>query len=432
MLSPYMRRIASRQERQTHQQSAGRMGPDRLRSTLRAGVASAGVAAVRMVPSCAGRGLAETRLPRPGRGLGRGGLVCANEQRGGEMTETRREAAVSSMHPTEIVEAGIIARRYYIDRRTKMEIADEFGLSRFKVARILDQAVEFGLVTITINAPARIDPELSNRLQTAYGLRHAVVVDTGELPDGDLRQELGQVGASLLTELVSADDVVGLAWGRTLDAVTASLTSLPQCTVVQITGVAGSPENNSNELVRRLAAVSGGPVHQFFVPLVVPDAHTASALRAQPDVVAAAALFPSITVAMIAIGSWAPPESQLLNAVTEGDRLELEQLGVAAEICAVFLDGHGQPVHSQVEQRCISISADHLKQIPELIAVAGGPKKIGAIEAVLKGGFATTLVTDSVAARGLLERNRVPEPERDGEAEPGADQDAETRPKSLG
>jgi predicted methyltransferase len=41
--------------------------------------------------------------------------------------------------------------------------------------------------------------------------------------------------------------------------------------------------------------------------------------------------------------------------------------------------------------------------VPELIAVAGGHNKVRAIRAVLRGGYATTLITDSVAATGLLD-----------------------------
>jgi DNA-binding transcriptional regulator LsrR (DeoR family) len=48
------------------------------------------------------------------------------------------------------------------------------------VAGLLDRARASGLVTITISAPGAIDVDLSGRLQRAYGLQHAVVVDTPE------------------------------------------------------------------------------------------------------------------------------------------------------------------------------------------------------------------------------------------------------------
>ncbi len=47
--------------------------------------------------------------------------------------------------------AADVARRYYIDGATKSEIAGELGLSRFKVARVLDQARTSGLVRIELH-----------------------------------------------------------------------------------------------------------------------------------------------------------------------------------------------------------------------------------------------------------------------------------------
>ena len=50
-----------------------------------------------------------------------------------------------------------VARRYYLDGRSKIEIAEEFSLSRFKVARLLDDARSSGLVRIEIGHPGVVD-----------------------------------------------------------------------------------------------------------------------------------------------------------------------------------------------------------------------------------------------------------------------------------
>ena len=49
-------------------------------------------------------------------------------------------SAGHSAGPAELIRSAAIARRYYLDGRSKLEIAEEFGLSRFKVARLLDEA----------------------------------------------------------------------------------------------------------------------------------------------------------------------------------------------------------------------------------------------------------------------------------------------------
>ena len=50
--------------------------------------------------------------------------------------------------PAQLILLASIARRYFLDGRSKVEIADEFGLSRFKVARLVDLARDSGLVHI--------------------------------------------------------------------------------------------------------------------------------------------------------------------------------------------------------------------------------------------------------------------------------------------
>ena len=54
--------------------------------------------------------------------------------------------AAPDFKPIEAVQAAAIARRYYLDDRSKQDIADEFGISRFRVARSLVRARQTGLV----------------------------------------------------------------------------------------------------------------------------------------------------------------------------------------------------------------------------------------------------------------------------------------------
>src|SRR3954469_20794985 len=94
--------------------------------------------------------------------------------------------------PAQVVLMASVARRYYLDGRSKVQIAEEFGLSRFKVARLLETARDSGLVRIEIRHHGDIDVDLSARLQERFGLRHAVVVDTPDDDAGALRGHVGR------------------------------------------------------------------------------------------------------------------------------------------------------------------------------------------------------------------------------------------------
>jgi DNA-binding transcriptional regulator LsrR (DeoR family) len=314
--------------------------------------------------------------------------------------------AAEGVGPAELVRLAAVARRYYVDGRPKLEIAEEFGLSRFKVARLLDQALARGIVRIEVRVPAQIDAELSERVRATYRLRHVIVVDSPENPEADLRANLAGVAADLLRETVVEGDILGLGYGRTITVMTEALTALPRCTVVQLSGalLGVNVQENSIELVRRVAAVSGGPAFPIYTPQILPDFVTAEALRREPQVAEAQRHWNRLTKAVVAIGSWDPPHSQLYIALSQRERDELRAQGACAELCANLLDDEGRPVATDFTDRCITITAGQLRTVDEVIAVGGGHDKVAAFRAILKGGYATSLVTDVIVARALLEQ----------------------------
>lgn len=299
-----------------------------------------------------------------------------------------------------------IARRFYLEGRSKVEIADEFGLSRFKVARDLEAARDGGIVHIEIRLPARLDGELSERLRARFGLRRAVVVDTPR-DLGEARRALGAATARLLAEIVRPNEVLGLAWSRALQMMGDALTELSRCTVVQLNGVLSeyAGEGGSVETVRRAAALSGSEAYPLYAPLILPDAATAATLRSDPGIAAAFAHYDRLTTAVVAIGGWDEENSTVYQALDTDSRARYTAMGVRAEMSAQLFDAEGNQVHSDLDERIISVRAEQLRRVPEVVAVAGagGDAKAHAVGATLRSGLVSTLVTDSAVARVLLE-----------------------------
>lgn len=320
--------------------------------------------------------------------------------------------AQTRMGPGEMVQAAAMARRFYLEGKSKIQIAEEFGVSRFKVARVLETALERDLVRIEIRVPAELDAERSDALRAHYGLRHAVVVQTpADQADAPDPENLGAVAAGLLGELVSDGDVLGLAWGRSIITVANALDRLPPCTVVQLTGVydVGTAERGSVEAVRTAAAVSGGDAHPLYAPMVLPDSATAAALRAQSGIAAVMGYYDKVTVAVVSVGSWEAGVSTVHDALTDAERAHYAGLGVAAEMSSHLFDAEGRLVGRDLGERCITVEPDLLRRIPEVLAIAGGTRKSPAIDAVLRSGLVTSLVTDTSAAERLLATTEPPD-----------------------
>ena len=312
-------------------------------------------------------------------------------------------AGLSADRPSEVVLAARVARQFYLEGVSKVDIADRLGISRFRVARLLDSARETGLVRIEIGLPGGIlDAGLSAELCSAFGLKHAFVFN---FPDDQLslRQQLGEAAGQVLMDLIKPGDILGLTWSRTLSGLAAALTQLPPCPIVQMTGAVPPPDGRDLlELVRSVARVSGGPAHVFYAPMLLDDAQTAAAVRRQGDIADAFGLVPKVTIAVVAIGAWAAGLSTIYDAVTPAEREAMAALGVGAELAGVFIGTDGRLVTTPLDSRMIVTPGPLLAQVPFVLAVAYDPAKSAAVRAAIRGGLVHGLVTHTSLARALL------------------------------
>ncbi|MFJ9850545.1 sugar-binding transcriptional regulator [Streptomyces sp. NPDC101150] len=309
--------------------------------------------------------------------------------------------------PEYLVQTAAMATRFYLEGKSKMEIAEEFGISRFKVARTLESALRDGLIRLEIRLPAELDATLSDALRTRYGLRHAIVIDSRQEVVDDTVQatrRLGAVTADLLAEIVTENDVLGLVWGPEVEAVGLELTTLARCTVVQLCGVTPlRPVNvTAVEAVRRAATIARGVVHPIYAPLLLPDATAARMLREQPGVVDAVRRFGDVTKAVVTVGGWGPGLSTVYDALSDAEREDYRRRGVCAEVAGRPLDAEGHDIVPELTERIIAISYDELRKVPDVILMADGIERATAASAALKTGLFNGLVTDARVAESLL------------------------------
>jgi len=304
----------------------------------------------------------------------------------------------------DLVLAATVARRYFLEDRTKVQIAAELHLSRFKVARLIDLARTSGIVRITIATPGTVDTELSMLLRERLALRRALVVNTVDDDDAMARGHIAEVAARLLTEVLTPSDVLGLSWSRAVLATAERLTRIPACAVVQLTGGLTSPDVTASliDAVDRLSRAGGGRGYSFYAPMFVSDPASVEVVRRQPETAAAFARFSDVTVAVVGIGSWQPVRSDVHDAVTAEERAALHRSGALADLAGTFLDVHGTPLTMPQSRRIIGIGADQLKAVPDVVCVAYGKERAPAVSAAIRAGYVTSLVTTAALAQELL------------------------------
>lgn len=303
-----------------------------------------------------------------------------------------------------------VARLYYETGLKQPEIAARLRLSQPKVSRLLKQALDEGIVRITVRVPSGTHPDLEERLQVTFGLEDAVVVDATFDEDEPIARELGMAAAFYLESTVRSGDVIGISsWSATLLAMVDALhpvTGVRDTKVVQTLGGVGDPsaEGHATHLIRRLAQLLQGEGEFLPAPGVVGSGEASRVLREDPFVHRALALFDQVSIALVGIGTVQP--SGLLarsgNIFSPEELAGVRALGAVGDISLRFIAADGSPIRTPLDERVIGIELEQLKRVPRSIGVAGGRRKVAAIRAALLGGWLNCLITDRHTAERLL------------------------------
>lgn len=298
-----------------------------------------------------------------------------------------------------------IARRYYREDQSKVDIARDLGLSRFQVARLLQEAKRTGLVRIEIGSPGHIDQDLSTRVAERLGLPRVIVVEAHPSAPQSTFDFVGAALASELEDVVTEGATIGLAWSRATPAMVRSLRRLPPCTVVQLSGAIYPPEGlpGSVEVTREVAASAGGSAHILYAPLVVPDSETADGLRRQPEIAAALARGDRLDVAVLSIGAWRSGSSAVYDLLGATDRDHLASSGTVGEVSGRLLGADGRPVITDLDGRVIGATLDQLRAAAVRLTTAGGAERRAATVAAVRAGLVSTLIIDDALAQALIE-----------------------------
>ncbi|MEJ5944026.1 sugar-binding domain-containing protein [Pseudokineococcus basanitobsidens] len=349
--------------------------------------------------------MAGPQEPGPGDASSGDGGASPGDTSPGSTLRTGPDAAheAATLSTGGLALAVAVARRFHLEGASKVEIAQEMGITRFKVARLLDAAREAGLVRTVVSAPAETDQTLEDELRRRYGLRHALVAaDTGD--DAVLqRVAVGRLAAEWFEHLVAEDDVVGLAWGRAMSVMYEHWRRRVPATFVQVAGSLVRPDvaQNGPELVSGFARRTGGRATVFYAPLVVADAATAEVLRHDDAVAAAVRDMDRLTKAVVSVGAWHAGGSTVFDALDLQQRNDLRRRGVRAEVTGLLLDEGGDVV-GDLADRTLSVTAQQLRRTDHVVALAAGTQRATALRAVLRSGLLAGLVTHSALAAAVL------------------------------
>jgi len=302
-----------------------------------------------------------------------------------------------------------VATLYYKDGLTQEEIANKIKISKYQVNRILKRAIDTGVIQITINDSLTNISEFEDKLEKKFNLRRAIVVENFGLSDKELKAKMGQAASNYLLEIIKNNDIIGVAWGTTVNEI---ITHLPKkinknVEIVQVTGGVHQLSVNLNcqDIARRLAAIFGVEPHLIYAPATVGSQKLHDLLLNEPSIKKTFEYFDRITITLTGIGAIFPKinSSFIETGSFSNDEFEkLKENNTVGDVFSHFFDINGKISNPEIDKRMITISTENLLKIPYLIGIAGGEAKAEAILGALRGKYINILITDSKAAAKIL------------------------------
>jgi len=301
------------------------------------------------------------------------------------------------------------ATLHYKEGLTQDDISRKLKISKYQVNRIIKRALETGIVHITINDSLANISEYEEKLEKELNLKRAIVVDNFGLSDKELKSKLGQAAANYLTEIIKNSDVIGVAWGTTVNEVINHLPSKinKNVEIVQVTGGIHQMSVNLNcqDIARRLASKFGVEPHLIYAPAIVESQKLHDLLLEESSIKKTLDYFDTINIALVGIGALYPKVTSSLIETDVLSEKDLETLKTSKAVGDVFshcYDINGNICALEVDSRMITIMLRDLLKIPYAIGVAGGELKAESILGAVRGKFINILITDSKAAAKIL------------------------------
>lgn len=303
-----------------------------------------------------------------------------------------------------------VAQRYYVDGQRQSAIAKDLSISQATVSRMLKRAHDEAIVRISLTAPQGTFPELEAGLRNQYGLAEAIVVDCSEDRSGAVISRIGEAAAHFLETTLQPEEIIGISsWSQTIVKMIDNVHPMNQGkakAVVQTLGGIGNPnvQKHATQVTTRLAQLTGAESIILQAPAVAASREAKVILLGEKFVREATEKFENITLAFIGIGAVEPSDmlAQSGNIFSETELKELSNRGAVAEMSQRFLDAEGKQVILPLNERVIGMSLEQLREVPRVVALAGGQAKTQAIDATLKSGVINILVTDKFTAERLV------------------------------
>ncbi|GCF93115.1 DNA-binding transcriptional regulator [Enterococcus florum] len=295
---------------------------------------------------------------------------------------------------------------YYHEGKTQQQIANELGLSRMKISRLLQKAKDKGIVKISIDYGG-VYLEVEKQLKRNYSLDKVIVVPNIE---NNLKRELANAAAFYLNNTLHKEDLVAVGWGTTIHEIIQYCEGdfKKQISFSPIIGGHGKSQLNlhATTICSDLAAALNGEAYSLLAPAFVNSKKDKTALMKDTFINEVISRTKQANKALFSLGSPSFDRSTIHKAgyFSEDELKRIKASGTVCDLVSIaFLNEKGETILEEITDRSIGIDWKDLKSIPEKVCVVGGFEKHKTTKIAIEAGFVDVLITDIDTAEFLLQ-----------------------------
>ena len=299
-----------------------------------------------------------------------------------------------------------VSRMYYNDKLSQVEISKTLNISRPTISRLLQLALDRGIVTITIHDPFNNLDTLDTQLAEKYKLKKVIIGNQVEESYEKILEEIGKLGANYLASIVKDNDTIGMSWGKTVATLSRYLKDdLHQNikTVCLKGTVANSTHSNYSNLISQNFNRAFHTQTQLLpVPLIFESKKMRDTILEDHIINQIMEEGIKSQIAIFTVGTTRSNAMLFDLGYFNKNTIQHLQKDSVGDIISQFIDKKGNLVDSNLEDRTMAMHIDYLKNKRDSIFIAGGKAKVEPMHAALVGEYANTLITDLNSAQELL------------------------------
>lgn len=299
-----------------------------------------------------------------------------------------------------------IAWLYYKEGLTQQDIGDKLGISRQRVIKYLDTARLANVVQFQIDLAAQNYLDVQNALMERYHLDD-VYVAPPPVPGVSSSHTVSVAAAQYVGHKLDNTNQysINVGAGKTVTNILSHLTVPANKTLTMISLTGGvhyylhpqGPFNIIHSPQERIRS------YIIPAPLCASTAEAARCFMNEPSVKSIMNMTKLADMTLLGIGVATQNATMVEEGIMSSNDIAILQMqNAVGDMLSQYYDINGHRVEFEMHDRFVTSHLDILKELKNVVGVAGGKEKVQPLLGALNGGYLNVLITDLETAQAVL------------------------------